>query len=135
MLVRPCFLIIDRDFPGSISTRKLVVETAKYNVITAYSGLEAIETLRLFPKIAGVVADKKLRDISCLDLIRELKTIVPGIPCIVISGSSTENCEGADVILDRYTPEKLLETLKNIAPYAAEVLARHETKLEDESGL
>lgn len=39
-MIRPCFLVIDREFPGSISTRKLVLETAKFNVLTAYSGLK-----------------------------------------------------------------------------------------------
>jgi hypothetical protein len=42
------FHVIDHEFPDSISTRKLVLETAKYNVITAYSGREAVETFRLF---------------------------------------------------------------------------------------
>jgi hypothetical protein len=32
---RPCFLVVDQEYPGSISTRKLVIETGKFNVITA----------------------------------------------------------------------------------------------------
>jgi CheY-like chemotaxis protein len=56
-VVRPCFLVVDREFPGSISTRKLVIETAKFNVLTAYSGEEAIETLKRFPAIDGIVLD------------------------------------------------------------------------------
>jgi len=54
-VVRPCFLVIDREFPGSISTRKLVLETAKFNVITSYSAQEAVETLKKFPALQGVV--------------------------------------------------------------------------------
>ena len=42
-MIRPCFLVVDREFPGSVSTRKLVIETAKFNVLTAYSGREALE--------------------------------------------------------------------------------------------
>jgi hypothetical protein len=34
---RPCFLVVYNDFSHSISTRKLVIESAKFNVITAYS--------------------------------------------------------------------------------------------------
>ena len=60
MMVRPCFLVIDREFPGSISTRKLVIETAKFNVLTAYSGLEALDTLQQFPAIHGVVLDAEI---------------------------------------------------------------------------
>ena len=36
-MIRPCFLIVDQEYAGSISTRKLVIETAKLNVLTAYS--------------------------------------------------------------------------------------------------
>ena len=52
---RPCFLVIDREFPGSISTRKLMIETAKFNVLTAYSGKEALEVFTRFPAVSGVV--------------------------------------------------------------------------------
>jgi hypothetical protein len=27
--MRPCFLVLDQEYPGSISTRKLVIETRK----------------------------------------------------------------------------------------------------------
>jgi hypothetical protein len=39
-MIRPCFLVVDQEHSGSISTRKLVIETAKFNVLTAYSGAE-----------------------------------------------------------------------------------------------
>lgn len=39
----PYFLVIDREVGGSISTRKLVIETAKLNVITAYSAAESMK--------------------------------------------------------------------------------------------
>ena len=48
-MTRPCFLVVDREFAGSISSRKLLIETAKFNVITAYSGSEAIELFDRFP--------------------------------------------------------------------------------------
>ena len=67
-MIRPCFLVIDREFPGSISTRKLVIETAKFNVITAYSGKEAIETFARFPAVSGVVLDGGLEDMACDDV-------------------------------------------------------------------
>ena len=28
-MIRPCFLVVDNEYPGSISTRKLVLESAK----------------------------------------------------------------------------------------------------------
>jgi hypothetical protein len=49
-MIRPCFLVIDQEHSNSISTRKLVIETARFNVLTAYSGAEAIQTLKNFPQ-------------------------------------------------------------------------------------
>ena len=62
---RPCFLVVDREHAGSISTRKLVIETAKLNVITAFSGREALETLARFPKVDAVVLDANMPDMPC----------------------------------------------------------------------
>ena len=47
-MLRPCYLVIDRETSNGISTRRLVIETeAKFNVITAYSSHEAIhDTLK-----------------------------------------------------------------------------------------
>lgn len=61
-MTRPCFLVVDREHSGSISTRKLVIETAKFNVITAYSSDEAIDTLRRFPAVSGIVLDAGMKD-------------------------------------------------------------------------
>src|SRR6185312_12980336 len=67
-MIRPCFLVVDREFSANISTRKLIIETAKFNVITAYSGAEALETVQRFPAIDGVVLDIGLRDMSACDV-------------------------------------------------------------------
>lgn len=48
-MTRPCFLVIECEYPGNISARKLVIETAKMNVISCYSCAEGIATLRRFP--------------------------------------------------------------------------------------
>ena len=64
-MFRPSFLVIDREYAGSISTRKLVIETAKLHVITAYSAAEALETLECYPAVNGIVLDAGIRDIPC----------------------------------------------------------------------
>ena len=47
-MIRPCYLVVDREFASSISTRKLFIEAAKLNVITAYSGVELWQPWRNF---------------------------------------------------------------------------------------
>ncbi len=84
-MIRPCFLVIDREFPGSISTRKLVIETAKFNVLTAYSGQEALEVFTRFPAVTGIVLDGGLDDIPCGELADKIKLLQPNVPIIVIT--------------------------------------------------
>jgi len=81
-MIRPCFLVIDKQFPGNISTRKLVIETALLNVITACSAEEAIGTLRRFPAVDGIVLDTEPRGMTCRDLIQRLRTVRSDLPII-----------------------------------------------------
>jgi CheY-like chemotaxis protein len=124
---RPCFLVIDREFPGSISTRKLVIETAKFNVITAYSGLEALNLLRTFPAVGGIVLDGGIEDISCADLVNQMKSHSPQTPIILIAAPGFDGCPNADFRLQSFDPAKLLETLRSLKPEAsAEIEKRNE---------
>jgi response regulator RpfG family c-di-GMP phosphodiesterase len=75
IMIRPCFLVVDQEHSGSISTRKLVIETAKFNVITAYSGAEALETLNKFPGVDAVVLDAGVRDIPCTALVKQISNV------------------------------------------------------------
>jgi DNA-binding NtrC family response regulator len=133
-MVRPCFLVIDREFPGSISTRKLVIETAKFNVLTAYSATEALETLKLFPNLSGIVLDADVRDIPCSLLITGLREIHPKLPIIVIAGPSEKVCEGADEYLDSFDPKRLLGILQTLEPEKAAEIEKQNEKLNRSIG-
>jgi CheY-like chemotaxis protein len=126
-MVRPCFLVVDREYAGSISTRKLVIETAKLNVITAYSSSEAIETLKRFPAVDGVVMDANLADMPCGELARALKDLQPKLVIVAISGPNRDYCDGVDHHLETFEPARLLELLKQIEPEkSAAIEARNE---------
>ena len=127
VMIRPCFLVIDREFPGSISTRKLVIETAKFNVLTAYSGKEALTIFRRFPSVDGVILDGGLDDVSCDDVASEIKALQPALPIIVIAAPGFEGCPLADYHLESFEPAKLLEILRSIKPKeSAEIEKRNE---------
>jgi DNA-binding response OmpR family regulator len=115
-MIRPCFLVIDREFPGSISTRKLVIETAKFNVLTAYSGKEALEIFKRFPAVTGVVLDGGLDDLPCNDLAKAIKTLHPTIPIILITAPGLVDCPDADYVIESFEPGKLLSILKELKP-------------------
>jgi len=132
-MVRPCFLVIDREFPGSISTRKLVIETAKFNVLTAYSAEEGLETLKTFPAVSGVVLDDGVKGVVTDQLVQQLKALSPDLPVIVIASPDDPVCRHADFQVKSFEPAKLLETLKSIVPKAAEAIEKTNEKLSKES--
>jgi DNA-binding NtrC family response regulator len=128
-MVRPCFLVIDREYSASISTRKLVIETAKFNVITAYSAHEALETFAAFPAIAGVVLDAGIRDMTCCDLTASIKESNPKLPVVVISSPGTHECDGADYQLESFEPGRLLTLLQSLVPEAAAAIEKRNEQL------
>jgi CheY-like chemotaxis protein len=129
---RPCFLVIDREFPGSISTRKLVIETAKFNVLTAYSGKEALEIFKKFPAVSGIVLDGGMDDVSCSDVALEAKQLQPKIPIIVIAAPGFSGCPEADYQIESFDPAKLLETLRRLKPEASAEIERRNEELSRE---
>ncbi len=125
-MVRPCFLVVDREYAASISTRKLVIETAKLNVITAYSSAEAIETLLAFPAMDGAVLDGLIKDMACGDLIRALHAIKPGLPIVVVGGA---HCGDAVHHIDHYDPQTLLSVLKGFRPRESKLIEERDAEL------
>ena len=116
---RPCFLVIDREYPCSISARKLVLESAKLNVITAYSAEEAIDTLERFPNVDGIVLDTDVRGRTCKDFIDQLRTKRANVPIITVSPSGHNPCGDEWLHISSFDPEKLLAALEKI--YAKEI--------------
>ncbi len=126
-MTRPCFLVIDREYSGSISTRKLVIETAKFNVLTAYSADEAMTTLQRFPGVDGVVLDAGLCDGACYDLVNALRRLQPKLVVIAVSAPGADAVSNADYQLESFDPRKLLALLEKLKPYeTAAIEARNE---------
>lgn len=128
-MTRPCFLVVDREFAGSISTRKLVIETAKFNVITAYSGVEAVETLRRYPRLDGVVIDAGMNDMPCADLVKQLKALALAVPLIAVGTPREGFCDGVDHQLESFSPAKLLELLQTLVPEQTKQIGQHDEEL------
>jgi hypothetical protein len=49
---RPTLLVAEPEPSEALSVRKLVLETAKFNVLTAHSTREALDLFHLFPNIS-----------------------------------------------------------------------------------
>lgn len=128
-MARPCFLVLDPEHSGSISTRKLVIETAKFNVITAYSSAEAIETLERFPDVDAAVIDSRLQDMPSAELIRRLRALKPRIPVVVISVPGHNHPAEADYVVDSLNPRAVLDILRTICPSEADAIIQHDQDL------
>ena len=113
-MIRPCFLVVDKQYPGSVSTRKLVIETAHLNVITAYSAEEAIQTLERFPNVDGIVLDTETRGLACRDLIERFRAIRSDIPVITVSPSGFHPCGLEQHHVSSYNPRDLLDIVQKI---------------------
>jgi response regulator RpfG family c-di-GMP phosphodiesterase len=130
-MIRPCFLVVDQEHSGSISTRKLVIETAKFNVITAYSGAEAIQTLQKFPAVDAVVLDAGVRDLPCHEIVQLLKGIQPSLTIVIAGTLGHDQCDGADYYLETFDPTKLLKLLQKLQPEKTALILQMDEKLSD----
>lgn len=130
-MARPCFLVVDQEHPSSLSTRKLVLETAKYNVITAYSAAESIELLRRFPRIDGAIIDSQVDDIDCSELARELKEVCPSLIVVAVCPPHTGPCDPADHVLPSFKPQDLLQLLQSLYPAQTAEIVEREKQLHE----
>jgi response regulator RpfG family c-di-GMP phosphodiesterase len=103
--------MIEVEQPEGLSTRKLVLETARHNVITAYSTEVGIKLLRRFPNVDVVVVHTELEDFEFKQTIRELKNTRKDVPVIGISPRSDRDMDGADYMISSHDPHALLELL------------------------
>ena len=131
MLRRPCFLVIDSEHAHSISSRKLVLETAKYNVITAYSCEEAVETLQRFPGVDAVVFNSLLglkpgypELAAALAAHEDVKVVVVG------DATAASLAHRVDAQVEGFAPPLLLTALRQMFPASAQQILEHDASLE-----
>lgn len=103
-------LMIEEEQPEGLSARKLVVETVKHNVITAYSAEDGIELLRRFPAVDAVLvhAAQIAREPS---LLADVKALAPRVPLILASPFALHGDPEADFVVDSHKPQALLKLL------------------------
>jgi hypothetical protein len=103
--------MIEVEQPEGISTRKLVLETSRHNVITAYTKDTGMELLRRFPKVDVAVIHTELDDSSFGETVRGLRQIRKDLPIIGVSPQRYRNPDGADYMIESYDPQALLNLL------------------------
>jgi hypothetical protein len=110
-IVRLVALMVEVEQPEGISSRKLILETARHNVLTAYSGDGAVNLLQRFPNVDLAIIHTELEGKEFESTVRRLKELRPDLYIVAISPVDFGKLEGVNTILPSYDPQELLEFL------------------------
>lgn len=111
---RLTFLIIEAEPKDGLSTRKLLLESAKHNVITAYSGKEGIEMFRRFPRVDIVCIDAELPDLKGGKVAQTIRETNSDIRVVALTPRVAAKCEWADRTVNSHDPSALLKLLEQM---------------------
>ncbi len=112
-MIRPAFIVAEPEPEQALSARKLLLETFKFNVITAHSVPETLELVRLFPNVNAVIVHCGLPDFDSEDAIQIVKQTAPGLPIIALTPTERE-LKWADHIVHSHHPQELLTLVQKL---------------------
>ena len=101
-------LMMEEEQPEGLSARKLVVETAKHNVLTAYNLRDGLDLLHRFPNVDVIMVHSRLLE-QKEDLLREVKKTCPGKPIILATPFANDRRPEADYVIDSHKPHDLVK--------------------------
>lgn len=110
---RPIFIIAEPEPEQALSARKLVIETAKFNVVTAHSAKELMDSVALFPNVDAVIIHTSLKGGAAPRLVKQVKGKYPKMPVILLSPSAN-GAKGADHAVSSHDPQELVNLLREL---------------------
>jgi len=110
---RPVFIIAEPEPEQALSARKLVIETAKFNVITAHSVEELFTSLADFPSADAVVLHISLAKGGLEKLVKRIRLALPGKPIILLSPSASPS-RLTDYAVSSHDPQELVQLLRDL---------------------
>ncbi len=113
MAIRPALIVAEQEPAQALSVRKLVLETAKFNVLTAHTTREAIDTFQSFPNASAIIAVEG-NNIDCELITRTIKEATPKIPVLILSGRAGFKVPQADYHISSHEPEELLRVVREL---------------------
>jgi hypothetical protein len=102
--------MIEEEQPEGLSSRKLVVETVKHNVLTAYNAKDGMDLLKRFPNVDAVLVHAAQLH-RYPDLLSEVRELCPNKPIVLASPFAEESQPGATFVVDSHKPQALLKLL------------------------
>jgi DNA-binding response OmpR family regulator len=111
---RPTFIVAEPEPEQAISSRKLLLENFKFNVITAHSEQEMMELLDLFPNIDALILHDDIPGRSAVGILKTVKDKAPKIPVVALNPRGSRHSHFADHVVNSHKPEELLHLLQKI---------------------
>ncbi len=111
---RLAFLVIETEPAQGLSTRKLLLESAKHNVLTAYSPSEGTQMFQRFPHVDVVAIDGSFGPAACGDLVQQLKTVDGDIRVVAFVPNVSARCDWARETVSSHDPAALLKLLEKM---------------------
>jgi DNA-binding response OmpR family regulator len=112
-LIRPAFIVAEPEPEQAISTRKLLLETFKFNVITGHSVIETLELVNLFPNVNALIVHCGLPDFDSGEAIETVKKTKPEMPIIALTPTEQE-VKWADHVVHSHQPQELLDLVQKL---------------------
>lgn len=109
---RLAFLIVESEPSQGLSTRKLLLESAKHNVVTAYSSEEGIRMFKRFPGVDAVVIDHGLDGNE--HLAGWVKEQNPEMRVVCLSPRDGAKASWAHKTVNSHDPAALLKLLEEM---------------------
>src|SRR5665213_2389196 len=104
-------LMIEVEQPEGLSARKLVLETSKHNVITAYSGASGVQLFKRFPDVDAVVVHVDVSNPAFEEVVRQIREVRPRVPMIALSQVGAVALAGVDYVIPSHEPQAILRVL------------------------
>ncbi len=110
-IIRLVVLMVEVEQPEGISSRKLILETARHNVLTAYSRDGAAMLIQRFPNVDLAIIHTELEGQEFKATVARLKELRPDLYIVALSPVDSGQHEGVNAVLPSHDPQVLLEFL------------------------
>ena len=112
-MARPAFIVAEPEPEQALSTRKLMLETFKYNVLTAHSVAETLEIVRMFPQADALIVHCRMPSFDAEKAIKAVKEYAPEMPIIALCPTERE-LKWADHIVHSHHPQELVDLVQKL---------------------
>lgn len=106
-------LMIEVEQPEGLSARKLVLESSRHNVITAYDGESGVRLFRRFPNVDVVVIHVDVIHPPFQQVVEDIRTVDSRVPIIALSPTGEGQWDGVNYVIPSHEPQAILKVLRS----------------------